>query len=414
MTSRDPAEELRVAQALGALRALVNAGEDLIAQAIPLTPLEEGNLRGSYELTIIVNGRRFEGAGAKFAAEAFVRLAAASGTLDRITVEVAVNSIYAARQHEELDWHHPLGGQAKYLEVPLRANLRRYMRALELEGQLANRRPRSLAAWTPTSSSPSSPSSSPRPRSPGRSASRRWPTRPSSSARSGRSSSTPASSARPRAPAPPAGAHRAHRRRPRAGEGEAPELDAASSSACSTAATSPRHVHRRAHRRHRRPLPEQGQHRAPPRLRARRRRPLAPRRAVRPGRGPLRHRLRPRRRRARPASRPVRPAGQRVRRPLPPERVAGRRFRPRRQVRRRGRRVSDELDAVRRIVEAAPRRFACRRCGKTFGHRPRRDRHRGRPGSALAGLQCDGPVEVFLLLPLAFVRNLTATAPPAP
>lgn len=29
---------------------------------------------------------------------------------------VSFSSIYAARQHEEVGWHHPIDGQAKYLE----------------------------------------------------------------------------------------------------------------------------------------------------------------------------------------------------------------------------------------------------------------------------------------------------------
>ena len=33
---------------------------------------------------------------------------------------------YAVRQHEELDFNHPRGGKAKYLEDPYRANIKRY------------------------------------------------------------------------------------------------------------------------------------------------------------------------------------------------------------------------------------------------------------------------------------------------
>ena len=35
---------------------------------------------------------------------------------------------YAVRQHEELDFNHPGGGKAKYLEDPFRANTKRYER----------------------------------------------------------------------------------------------------------------------------------------------------------------------------------------------------------------------------------------------------------------------------------------------
>lgn len=128
-------------QARGAFRALVRSGEDLIARAIPLTPLELGPLRASYELTIIVNRARFEGPGAHDAALAVAVRLARAGELDRLDVEVSVNQVYAARQHEETEWNHPLGGQAKYLEQPFRENASRYMRALELESELAIRRP---------------------------------------------------------------------------------------------------------------------------------------------------------------------------------------------------------------------------------------------------------------------------------
>ena len=33
---------------------------------------------------------------------------------------------YALRQHEELDFNHPLGGKAKFLEDPFRSNIKRY------------------------------------------------------------------------------------------------------------------------------------------------------------------------------------------------------------------------------------------------------------------------------------------------
>lgn len=137
----DLVSDLLERHARGALRALIRSGEDLIARATPLTPLEEGTLRGSYDLAVIINRReRLEGPGMMAAAEARVRQLARGGELDRLDVEVSVNTVYAARQHEELDWHHPTPGtQAKFLETPFRANARRYMRAAELEADRALR-----------------------------------------------------------------------------------------------------------------------------------------------------------------------------------------------------------------------------------------------------------------------------------
>ncbi|WP_190824679.1 hypothetical protein [Saccharopolyspora pogona] len=40
---------------------------------------------------------------------------------------LVIDQIYARRQHEELTWRHPRGGQAKYLEQPLHTEHRRYL-----------------------------------------------------------------------------------------------------------------------------------------------------------------------------------------------------------------------------------------------------------------------------------------------
>lgn len=52
---------------------------------------------------------------------------------------VGFNQVYAHRQHEELGWKHPHGGQAKYLSTPLYANAGIYLQRLAdavLEGSL--------------------------------------------------------------------------------------------------------------------------------------------------------------------------------------------------------------------------------------------------------------------------------------
>jgi hypothetical protein len=137
-------EDLREAHARGTLRGIIRAGEDLLGRAQRLAPVEEGTLRASASLTIIVNGRRFEGGiGAQRMAESLVVMLARRGALKSIDAEVSFNTVYAARQHEETSWDHPLGGQAKYLEQPLRENVRRYSRAIALEGEAALRRARS-------------------------------------------------------------------------------------------------------------------------------------------------------------------------------------------------------------------------------------------------------------------------------
>lgn len=124
--------ELRVAQARGAMRALKVIGEDLLGKAVNLAPVEEGTLRGSAELTFIVNSSRFEGENAYGRAEAVaVGMAQRKGALKVLNVEVSFNTVYAARQHEETEWVHPLGGQAKYLEQPFREDSPRYPAVIE-------------------------------------------------------------------------------------------------------------------------------------------------------------------------------------------------------------------------------------------------------------------------------------------
>lgn len=75
--------------------------EDVAGEAQRRAPIEEGTLRGSADTDVDVVG-------------------------DLITGEVSFNEVYAARQHEELSWQHPKGGQAKYLESVLLERAPRY------------------------------------------------------------------------------------------------------------------------------------------------------------------------------------------------------------------------------------------------------------------------------------------------
>jgi len=79
-------KKLRAARDTG----LELAAEHLLATAIPLTPKDDGPLRASG--TVSVDKSKGQSA-------------------------VSYDTPYAARQHEELTWHHT-EGQAKYLETP--------------------------------------------------------------------------------------------------------------------------------------------------------------------------------------------------------------------------------------------------------------------------------------------------------
>lgn len=107
-------DDLKRRQRAAAKRALTRVAEDLLGRAQRLAPVEEGTLRASGDVDVDDLG-------------------------DTVVATVSFNTIYAARQHEELDWRHPKGGQAKYLEQPLRENASRYERAIALEVELASR-----------------------------------------------------------------------------------------------------------------------------------------------------------------------------------------------------------------------------------------------------------------------------------
>lgn len=74
----------------GTERGVHLAGIHLGSVAQQLAPIDEGPLRNS--MTVTHEGTK---------------------------AVVAFDTPYAARQHEELTWHHPRGGQAKYLEQPM-------------------------------------------------------------------------------------------------------------------------------------------------------------------------------------------------------------------------------------------------------------------------------------------------------
>lgn len=93
---------LRREATIGAMRTI---GEDLLGQAQRDAPVEEGTLRGSGQTHTTVFG-------------------------DRVETEVSFDTVYAARQHEEVTWKHPKGGKAKYLEDNLKAMAPRYLAAL--------------------------------------------------------------------------------------------------------------------------------------------------------------------------------------------------------------------------------------------------------------------------------------------
>lgn len=79
---------------------------DLQNKAVSLAPIDTGDLRRSGYTT-------FE------------------QTADGYIGEIGFGTDYALAQHENLEYRHPRGGQAKYLEQPFKENLSRYVRHIK-------------------------------------------------------------------------------------------------------------------------------------------------------------------------------------------------------------------------------------------------------------------------------------------
>lgn len=79
--------------------AIDEKADQIHGQAVQLAPIETGRLRESARVDTTRNDEHY------------------------YEDTVSFNTPYAARQHEELTWEHPRGGQAKYLEAPLKSNM---------------------------------------------------------------------------------------------------------------------------------------------------------------------------------------------------------------------------------------------------------------------------------------------------
>jgi hypothetical protein len=135
--------DARLRFALGALEGIKHCADDLAGHVSAPTsfhegaPVDTGELRASTTVAFIVNGASFDGEGGYQRARQAVRAAVAASAPVRLDAEVRVNKVYAARQHEELDWKHPKGGRSKYLQAPLMANAARYERIIGLAAATA-------------------------------------------------------------------------------------------------------------------------------------------------------------------------------------------------------------------------------------------------------------------------------------
>ena len=94
---------------------------DLAGRSAQQAPVDTGDLRNN--CTAVVNG-----------SEVYKEQRAVSGGIipaDKVTATVGYSLPYALRQHEELNYYHPRGGKAKFLEDPLNEKQSDYIKALK-------------------------------------------------------------------------------------------------------------------------------------------------------------------------------------------------------------------------------------------------------------------------------------------
>lgn len=86
-------------------RAINDCALDLMGKSVPLAPIDTGDLRGSAHVD--------------------------NATSSHMTAILSYQEVYALRQHEELSYNHPKGGQAKYLEQPFKENSNKYVQHIK-------------------------------------------------------------------------------------------------------------------------------------------------------------------------------------------------------------------------------------------------------------------------------------------
>ena len=128
--ARDGEVWQRVQQA--AVDGMVENTEDLLGRSMRDAPVDEGTLRASGTAEVYANGRAVVRRGFREvtdqpeAPEMVTRHVQEGGLGDAVVGEVGFNTPYALTQHERLDFNHPKGGKAKYLEDNLTQQADRY------------------------------------------------------------------------------------------------------------------------------------------------------------------------------------------------------------------------------------------------------------------------------------------------
>jgi len=115
-----------------AVDGMVENTEDLLGRSMRDAPVDEGTLRASGTAEVYANGHAVARRGFREVAdqpeapEMVSRPVQEGGLGDAVVGEVGFNTPYALTQHERLDFNHPKGGKAKYLESNLTQQADRY------------------------------------------------------------------------------------------------------------------------------------------------------------------------------------------------------------------------------------------------------------------------------------------------
>jgi len=123
-------EAVKIAEEAG-LKALRTGAEAILTEAIDETPVDTGTLRRSGTVTVgaLPNGEQvYEAA----ASGSDMKDAFPGPEGKEKAVYISFNTPYARRQHEELDYNHPRGGKAKYLEDPFNRLKKKVVKMAEL------------------------------------------------------------------------------------------------------------------------------------------------------------------------------------------------------------------------------------------------------------------------------------------
>ena len=121
---RDMNARLRKIEGFSA-KAFTDVVLHMTGEAVRDAPVETGDLRGSGHADI--NGETI----VKGTSSGDITMANTANPAKKYEGEIAIEQEYALAQHDRLDFNHPKGGKAKYLEDAVKRNFERSLKHLK-------------------------------------------------------------------------------------------------------------------------------------------------------------------------------------------------------------------------------------------------------------------------------------------